>query len=176
MTDYLLHLTEYFGYLTEILRHLTELFLRLTELFRCLTELFEHLTEFLSWTRLVWQNCFCVWQNNFSIWQNSCQELGLFDRKSQKCLKIRKAYWSRTLINILKNPRDKSCKTIFRNFCQEDFSKYWFMSEINRLFWFLNIFGMFCQTNLALDRISVKRQKCSVKHDCRLWQNSTLSM
>ena len=62
-----------------------------------------------------------VWQNNFSVWQKSCQELGLFDRTSQKCLKITKAYWSRVWINILKNPRDKSCKTIFRNFCQEDF-------------------------------------------------------
>ena len=48
--------------------------------------------------------------------------------------------------------------------CHGDFSNYWFMSEINRLFWFLNIFGLFCQTNLALDRISVKHQKCSVKH------------
>ena len=69
-----------------------------------------------------------------------------------------------------KNPPDKSCEIWFCNFCHGDFSKYWFMSEINRLFWFLNIFGMFCQTNLALDRISVKHQKCSVKHKNNLFE------
>ena len=101
--------------------------------------------------------CSHAWQNIFGVWQKSCPELGLFDRKAQKCLKIRKAYWSRTWINILKNPPDKSCEIWFCNFCHGDFSKYWLMSEINRLFWFSNIFGIFCQTNPALDRNSVKR-------------------
>ena len=40
--------------------------------------------------------CSHVWQNIFGVWQKSCQELGLFDRTSQKYLKIRKAYWSQT--------------------------------------------------------------------------------
>ena len=58
---------------------------------------------------------FCVWQKFFHV-------LVLFDRTTQKCVKNRKIKTTPIQMIILKNPPDKSCKIIFRNFCQEDFT------------------------------------------------------
>ena len=79
---------------------------------------------FHNWQKIFccWQNCFSGWQNFFRIWQNITHVLDWFDRIPQKFLKSIKLYKTPIQMIILKNPLDKSCEIVFRNFCQEDFS------------------------------------------------------